>query len=598
MSDDTSVTSFNQLPTETILDIFEYLSSNDIIYTFFDLNQRFHSILLIQQPFSKIFLMTKKNFHFWKDVLPIFGFDIHHLIITTNGFWFSIDLFPNLKSLVISSSFPIHFDRLYIIMKTKIFKNLISLKIQCKLFHDLYGCEELQENLFKIIFNNNNSLEIFEHLFEIPLYNYDKIDNFIINTNIQSLSLNLINFINVFSLIEYTPNLKYLNLLITKLHDIFPTQSSLNLSNIKLETFIVTFKLDEKDNRVSTRYFLCLINYIKQFSTSLIYLSMDLSQIRSIETNTFHFNGISLQHQLLESMIYLKTFHLYIRLSGSFSDIENILSTFQNQFWFEHDWSFGMHNRYLYTLPFHFRKLYNFTSFNDMKSNNPTLLHSSHTWRYVQSIDLIQLYSVDLIEHIKMRIPNLRSIHLIYSHDALGQICYKDLSWDMSKVIDKNIKLERITTVHFESECIENIKPWLEYILPNVKNLVLSYCPNPVQFFCGTRKYLEKLNQSTYDKRLMESLYFSNIQNVEMKFFLHYATYVWEYVLDFIDKIVEIFRNVQLFIFEFNKHNCYPYFDLTENVNNMINWLNMNKILRTYQINRISNSLQLKKRQQ
>jgi hypothetical protein len=47
MSDDiNSSTWLDQLSIEIILDIVDYLSSNDIIYTFFNFNQRFNSILL------------------------------------------------------------------------------------------------------------------------------------------------------------------------------------------------------------------------------------------------------------------------------------------------------------------------------------------------------------------------------------------------------------------------------------------------------------------------------------------------------------------------------------------------------------------------
>ncbi len=62
MTNKNFVTLFDQLATETILDIFEYLSSNDILYTFFNLNERFHSILLQHQRFVNTFQISRKHF--------------------------------------------------------------------------------------------------------------------------------------------------------------------------------------------------------------------------------------------------------------------------------------------------------------------------------------------------------------------------------------------------------------------------------------------------------------------------------------------------------------------------------------------------------
>jgi hypothetical protein len=51
----------------------------------------------------------------------------------------------------------------------------------------------------------------------------------------------------------------------------------------------------------------------------------------------------------------------------------NIISRFKNEYWFDHNWSFGMHGQYLYTLTFHFDHFYEFyDGFDDRmsKTNN------------------------------------------------------------------------------------------------------------------------------------------------------------------------------------------------------------------------------------
>ncbi|CAF0910101.1 unnamed protein product [Adineta steineri] len=101
-----------------------------------------------------------------------------------------------------------------------------------------------------------------------------------------------------------------------------------------------------------------LTNGIKQFSSSLICLSLNLTEYDDIRENEIPFNGVKLQ-QLLESMIELEQFHLYATLN-SYDNSRNVLSQFQDQYWFDHKWTFGMHGTYFYTLPFHFEYLHEF----------------------------------------------------------------------------------------------------------------------------------------------------------------------------------------------------------------------------------------------
>jgi hypothetical protein len=162
-----------------------------------------------------------------------------------------LDLFPNLKSIVISSPLPIYYEELTFILKSKIF----------------YKDENSEEILLKTIFNIENFLQTFECLSELSSR---EINNLIINENIQSLTL-------------------------------------------------------------MKRIFFILTNFRKQFSSSLIYLSMNLNNIQIKE---FQFNGFILKQQLLKSMIQLKSFHLYAKFDQQLIDVEDILSTFENQFWF------------------------------------------------------------------------------------------------------------------------------------------------------------------------------------------------------------------------------------------------------------------------
>ncbi len=125
MSEKNSLSLFDQLSTEILFKIFDYLSCNDIIYTFFYLNQRFNVIVLQ-------YLRFLNNFSVWQTTLPIISSQIKCLTITITDFCLSLDLFPNLKSLIISSPVPIFHDELALILKSEQFKKLNSFKITRK----------------------------------------------------------------------------------------------------------------------------------------------------------------------------------------------------------------------------------------------------------------------------------------------------------------------------------------------------------------------------------------------------------------------------------------------------------------------------------
>jgi hypothetical protein len=55
-------------------------------------------------------------------------------------------------------------------------------------------------------------------------------------------------------------------------------------------------------------------------------------------------------------------------------DRDTILSQFQNPYWIDHNWSFGMHDKYFYTLPFQYDDFPGyFKGFDDIKSNKPEI---------------------------------------------------------------------------------------------------------------------------------------------------------------------------------------------------------------------------------
>jgi hypothetical protein len=567
MTEKNSLTLFDQIPTEILFEIFDYLSCNDIFYTFFYFNQRFNSILLENQRFSNNFQSPITNFRFWENILPIIKSQVQCLTLTTIDFCSSLDLFPNLKCLIISFPIPIDYEELTLILKSEQFKKLNSFKIQNEIFF------KEEETLLVDIFHHENSLQIFEYSSALSSR---EMSNLPININIQSLSLKLTNFVPIVSLLDYTPNLKYLNLLVRTFWHVDISDRKVDLSKIKLKQIFFTLENGE----IKERSFLVLTNFLKQFSSSLICLSLNLNQIGTNEQ--FQFNGITLQQQLLNSMVQLKTFHLYAQFDQEPVDVEHLLSTFENRFWLSRQWSIGIYGKYLYTLPFHFDKLEDFIDFDHIKSK-------ISTWSRVTSMNLSKYADLNsnFTKQLKVKMPNLRSI--TFNFEPMNDL--------YTNAIDTT--LDSVTTVHCEGEYLQNIKQWLINILPNVKHLVLSYSPQPTASSSKRTVFIQKLDAYFRGERMTRDyIYFSHIQSVEIKLELKDLDDLYKHVLRLIRELLEMCKNLQYFIFQFYSIDRYSRSEPFTYLTKMIQLLNMDKISKKYQIKHIQNYFQFIKKEQ
>ncbi|CAF1497781.1 unnamed protein product [Adineta steineri] len=227
--------------------------------------------------------------------------------------------FSNLKSLIISCPYGFPDEELKLIFASEQFESLHSFRILeaevgCGSNSHLYDYYPSQDYVFKNIFNKKTSLRTFEYLLKTsPLVIHDT-NIFETNSNLYSLTLILKDFEDIYSLLSYTPNLEYLYL------------------------------LSEPPYR--------RIRILSKFSSSLICLSLDLNEIQN-KTDDFPLNHIKLK-ELLEIMINLQKFHLRAYVADNEIDKNFILSKFNDPFWSDHNWSFGMNEYVLFTLPYQF----------------------------------------------------------------------------------------------------------------------------------------------------------------------------------------------------------------------------------------------------
>ncbi len=125
-----STTLFDLLSTEILFIIFNYLSSNDIIYTFFFFNQQFNSLLLQNEYYLNYFELPTTNLKTWEKILVVISSQIE----SRNIIHLSLPLtyFLNLKSIIISLPAPLPDAQIKSIVEINQFQNLHSFKIKIK----------------------------------------------------------------------------------------------------------------------------------------------------------------------------------------------------------------------------------------------------------------------------------------------------------------------------------------------------------------------------------------------------------------------------------------------------------------------------------
>jgi hypothetical protein len=539
MNNNPSITWFDRLATEVIFDILDYLSSNDIIYTFFYFNQRFNNLLLQNQRYLSHIQTSITNIHFCKNIIPIIKTQIQCLVINTNNFSYPLSFFPNLKSLIISTSFPFDYDQLYSLIETKQFQNLTSFKIQSEILSknsSLTYPGQFENTLFKKIFNNANSLQTFQYSSKTPLASFG--DNLSSNLNLHSLSLNVYDFASAFSLLYHTPNLKSLDFLIETPY----VSQQFHFPDIKLEKFSLTF-FRSNYGLYGEKEFLILTNLLKQFSSSLISLSLNFSNLLTNTIFEYFFNGNRLELQLLESIVKLKQFHFYAKLDEYGSDTRKILLTFQNQFWYDHQWFVATDEYYLYTLPFHFDSMKSFTGFDRIKSMNSESPEIGH---HVKSIELSK-FDLNLIKKLKLNMPKLKSIE------------FKTKENPFHNENITNTTLDNVTTLHFSKELLNYVTPWLINVLPNLKYLVLTYSE-----FSTSGSILNKITGKfkTDLEQLAKNdfIYFSKIQEIRIIIFdekFHYQNFREKEIINLF-KTLENLKNLSFHIHCYRVRCCLP----------------------------------------
>ena len=575
MSGGNSFSTFDQLATETLFQIFDYLPYIDAINAFFSLNHRFNAVLLQYHGSLKTFTTPTHECPFWQTILSTIASQIEHLVITATEFSLSLDSFPNLKSLVISSSFPIDYDELALLFESEQFKKLKSLKIKSEIVKDFFDYRKVS---FHEVLKEDNSLRVFESLTELG-FSHRSMEYLKMNRNLRSLSLKCLNLWCLSTLLSCTPNLKYLNVV---LNHFGPNDTVVNLANIHLKQCSMIIQ----SGVINAESFPLLIWFINQLSSSLIELSLDLHQTKVDESL---YTGSILQQQLLEPMAHLKSLHLYLQLKDRPANVQSFLSTFQTPFWLDHHWTLVTHGLYLYTLPFHFETLYDFVGFEQIESSNSTgVLTVLPTFPRIKSIafsDYVKLNS-NLIEQLETSMPSLTSVIL-----TPGLI--HNLSEKAAEMNQMSRTLDWITTVHCPIECLQSMKDWLPHILPNMKLLMLSnmcaLSTNSQDPMVVSQEFDAHL---TDEKTMTNRLCFFKVECIEVKIILHEEKAVYLHIVHFVRELLEMFGCLPSITFHCYHLPRFPHIVPYTELDQTIELLNMGRFATKYRIKHLRHYIQ------
>lgn len=417
-----------ELPSELIFNIFEYLDAASIFRGFYDLNRRFNQLLNHYPSFCVDFRsLSKAEFtHFTQKHLP----EIQQQVISLN--LSDDDDTPNLSSLILMDD-PI----------IRPWQQLQSLTVHSivsgsNLIRILQQCYELKELIVIECPCNGNEQYICSQIWTLPKLHSCRLDTMNLPRNcfaqlstvsnaIKCLQLRnmTFNFEDLAALIEHTPHLQRLKIALV-CHDTSPCIRLPVLSNLTV--------LD--------------LSFAGS-SFALLSLFQIVSQLRSLRlrTSSLMLNGHQWTELLSDNLPRLKNFRLAMAFQLAPHDkrphaIEKFLATYRTNFWLiDHqwfvrfDWSTSINNQRacLYTLPYAFDEF----QFIDRFEWKSTSRDMKMIWSYDQvtrlqysdescSPPLNYLGRFTSLCHLEMVLPC--SLSFLSVIPALGQLRSLDLT--------------------------------------------------------------------------------------------------------------------------------------------------------------------------
>ncbi|CAF1475811.1 unnamed protein product [Didymodactylos carnosus] len=348
-----SITTFEILPNEILLEIFYYIKRAEIFYLFFHQNTRFNRLLLN---------------YYTNDI------DIRYTSYKAFNYFCS-NIMPSIAANIISVTLGYEHcstEQLYLLSNTCLsFRSLKHLNLHCrqeqdlelylKLVESLYsltvtisGHISLSDNTTRCIFNNKNFLfkecSIINGVFSL------KNKRYLSTCFIQCLTIELEFYGQLLVLFDFIP---YIKILSTKLKWFdFDPHSIINYDYKALHMKISQLSsLKLQFNQIIFANAYDLIELLIQHIVSLEYLTLSIGYLSEPSA----IDGRRIEINLLSTLLNLIDFNFYFRFSYKNQQIKSIISSFKNDYWLLKRkqkiicyTDVCQNDFYLYSLPFSF----------------------------------------------------------------------------------------------------------------------------------------------------------------------------------------------------------------------------------------------------
>jgi hypothetical protein len=422
---------FEILPNEMLIEVFEYLNAVDIFYSFDQLNSRFNKLIRSIPLHLNLQYVRKSIFdRFCTKMLsnPEIKNQIISLKLSNQDTCSQIDTFVSLFSLD-------EFSNLQSLILDRVPYNENGKKIHSMLFLIPNLCSFHSINYtYQLLSSKLRSLSLL-NLF--PYLNDDYQICSIINLTISRCSLN-----ELYKLFSCTPQLKYLHI-----HNIYipfewhnNTDSirglAINLQNLTIDNLQETFE-----------HFKIFLKQIPNLQILTIF-SEDETMI----------DAYGWHNLITTSLPYLKTFNF--KFTHHFENNNNIIidkfKQFQNSFWPSIEYVLDSYLAFIYTTPY---MLDSYTLTSDANRYFNKLMNSSKTFNNVRKLILHQK---SIREKCEYYFSNVESLTLKF-------LCEKDV--ELLKMI---VNLKNLKHLNISSKCKTDILLEILKQSPQLSSLTIN----------------------------------------------------------------------------------------------------------------------------
>ncbi|CAF1367157.1 unnamed protein product [Rotaria sordida] len=458
-SSKTSCTHFEDIPSEIIYDIFEFLDVYHMYTAFFNLNIRFQNLLTDSNLSIKInlSLMSRSTFeHQYKHIIRLNKHRISSLRLSN---LFTIDMIFSPIRIVskLTRLQTLHINNIESKYVQKLLKYLVSLSCLSSLIIVIVDCVENKNKLYSRIFR----LPVLKYCkvtmtkfiesepLSIAINKYSSIEHLVINNGCYLDEL--------ISLLSYVPQLRHISL-----HDLYGTFIEQTESHSIVFNYLTHISIN-KTNMTFDELELLIRNHFPQIQR--LYFSKNFD-------NEF-LNANRWERLISSYMLQLRIFDFHCISSGyNQQNFQDLLDHFNSPFWIERQWFFTHHIRPTSIDSYNYMTIFSTNPYRrkyyTIYGENGDKYCSDDQKINLNTVHFVRIENIKAINDCNNYFPNVTELTLICKSIYENQI-------RLSSILNSILPLKQLTKLIFDiyhyrlTTIIE-----LLYFTSNIHTLVLN----------------------------------------------------------------------------------------------------------------------------